>query len=98
MHDFRVYGAALATRRVQSRPHLSLVRAVLRAAVELGALEKLPDLPKLPKASKTLPDAPSEEEALAMLTHAKGCLRLAIALAAFAGLRMGASRLRRGSC
>jgi integrase len=64
----------------------------LRAALELGALERLPELPKLPKQSKKLPDAPTTEEVQLMLAHAKGWLRIAIALSALAGLRMGEVR------
>jgi integrase len=90
--DFRRYGAELVGRGVQSRPHLSLVRTVLRAAVELGALERLPELPKLPKQSKKLPDAPTTKEVQLMLVHAEGWLRIAIALSALAGLRMGEVR------
>ena len=90
--DFRAYAATLAARKVQARPHLSLVRTVLRAAVEHGALEKLPDLPTLPKQSRKLPDAPTPEEVAAMLAVATGWLRTAVLLAAYAGLRMGEVR------
>lgn len=90
--DLRAYGAELARRGVQSRPHLSLVRTVLRAAVELGALEQLPELPRLPKQSKKLPDAPTSDEVQVMLARARGWLLLAIGLAAYAGLRMGEIR------
>jgi integrase len=92
MADFRSYGAELARRGVQSRPHFSLVRTVLRAAVELGVLDRLPELPKLPKQSKKLRDAPTTDEVQQMLAHATGWLRPAIALAALAGLRMGEVR------
>jgi integrase len=65
------------------------VRTILRAAFELGTIERLPDLPKLPRQSKKMPDAPTTEEVQVMLANAKGWLRIAIALSAFGGLRMG---------
>lgn len=90
--DVRAYAAELALRGVQARGHLSLVRTVLRSAVELGALETLPALPPLPRQGKKLPDAPSDEDVTALLTNAHGWLRVAIALSVFAGLRMGEVR------
>ena len=90
--DIRRYMTALAARGVQARGPVSLVRTVLRVAHEYGVLEKLPELPKLPPQSRKLPDAPTVEEIRAMLLHAKGWLRLALALAAYAGLRMGEVR------
>ncbi len=89
---FRAYGAELANRHVQVKPALALARSVLRAAVEIGKLERMPELPKLFKDSRKLPDAPSEEEIGAMLSVATGWLRVGIALAAFAGLRSGEVR------
>lgn len=88
----RKYQAALAARNVQARGPLSLVRTVLRVAVECGELDKLPELPPLPKASRKLPDAPDDAEVQAMLAKATGWLRIAIALSAYAGLRMGEVR------
>jgi integrase/recombinase XerD len=52
----------------------------------------MPDLPKPPPAGRKLPSAPSTEEVEAMLAKAEGWLRVAIALAAFAGLRQGEMR------
>lgn len=88
----RGYEAELAARKVQARGHISLVRTILRSAVDLGALEVLPDLPPLPRQGRKLPDAPSEEDVAAMLTSAHGWLHLAIALSVFAGVRMGEVR------
>ena len=88
----RAYVAELNARRVQARPHVSFIRSVLRAACELGVLEKLPDLPPLPKAGKKLPDAPSHDHVQALLANATGWIRIAIALASYSGLRMGEVR------
>src|SRR5687768_10484888 len=57
----REYVAKLIARGVQARPHVSFIRCVLRAAFELGVLERLPDMPPLPKPGKKLPDAPGKE-------------------------------------
>jgi integrase len=62
---------------------------ILHAAVDVEVLEKAPTVPKLGKQGNKLPDAPADHEIRAMLTHARGWLRGAIALAAFAGLRVG---------
>jgi integrase len=88
----RAYVADLVARGVQPRPHVSFVRCVLRAAFELGALERLPDMPPLPKAGKKLPDAPTKEHVTTLLANAHDWLRPAIALAAYAGLRAGEVR------
>jgi integrase len=90
--EYRAFAAKLSARGVQLKGPLTLVRTVLRAGVEVGALAELPQLPKLFKHSKKLPDAPTSEEVEAMLKHADGWLRTAIALAALAGLRMGEVR------
>ena len=90
--DFRVYIAALAARGIQSRAHLGLLRTVLRAAHEFGALETLPELPKLPRASRKLPEAPPDDEVVTLLAKAGDWLRVAIALAVYAGLRQGEVR------
>src|SRR5260370_42071737 len=46
--EVRAYAAEIALRRIHARNHLSIVRTVLRAAVEFGALEAMPELPPLP--------------------------------------------------
>jgi integrase len=88
----RAFVVELHERRVQPRGPLNFVRTVMRAAVESGVLATLPEFPKLPRPGRKLPDAPSTEEVRAMLTHATGWLRVAVALAAYAGLRMGEVR------
>lgn len=87
----RAFTARLAERGVQARGAQNLLRTVLRAAVDVGVLTELPSFPSL-KTSRKLPDAPTAEEIAAMLGHARGWLRLAIALASYAGLRMGEVR------
>jgi integrase len=88
----RAFMATVAKRGIQERGPVNLLRTLLTAAVETGALEAMPDLPKAPPAGRKLPSAPSTEEVEAMLGKADGWLRIAIALAAFAGLRQGEMR------
>jgi integrase len=88
----RVFMAELAKRGIQARGPVNLLRTVLTAAVETGVLEAMPELPKPPPPGRKLPSAPSTEEVEAMLGKAEGWLRVAIALAAFAGLRQGEVR------
>jgi len=88
----RAYVAELQERRVQPRGPVNFVRTVLRAAVDSGALATMPMLPRVARQGRKLPDAPSDAELSAMLASARGWLRAAIALAAFAGLRMGEVR------
>lgn len=90
--DFRAYTATLVARGIQTRAHLGLIRTVIRTAVEYGALATMPELPKLPRTGRKLPAAPSEETAENLLLHATGWLRVAIALAIYAGLRAGEIR------
>lgn len=90
----RQFAAKLAARprKVQARPHLSLVSAILKAAVEAGELARMPELPKLPKGSKKLPSCPDDAEVQAILAVASGWLRVAVALACYAGMRSGEVR------
>src|SRR5271166_3153152 len=88
----RAYVADLQRRGVQPRGPVNFVRTVLRAAVDSGALAAMPVFPKVARQGRKLPDAPTDEEVRAMQTHAHGWLHTAIALAAFAGLRMGEVR------
>ncbi|HEY4106695.1 MAG TPA: tyrosine-type recombinase/integrase [Polyangiaceae bacterium] len=88
----RAFMAVLGKRGIQSRGPVNLLRTLLTAAVETGALEAMPELPKPPPPGRKLPSAPSTEEVEAMLAKASGWLRVAIALAAFAGLRQGEVR------
>jgi integrase len=92
MMPIRQYAAQVAARGVQTRPHLTLVRTVLRTAVEFGEIAEMPDVPPLPRQSKKLPDAPSDEDVRQLLDKASDWLRVAIALSTNAGLRMGEVR------
>ncbi len=90
--DFRAFAASLHTDGVQTKGPITLVRTVLRAALESGLIDRLPECPSgLVVTSRKVPDAPSSEEVEAML-RASGWLGLAIALGAMAGLRMGEVR------
>lgn len=66
----------------------SLLAARGIGALEFGAIPKLPELPelpKLPKVGKKLSDAPEADVIVSLRGNAKGWLRVAIALAAYAG-------------
>jgi integrase len=76
----------------KARGPVNLLRTLLAAAVETGVLETMPELPKPPPPGRKLPSAPSTEEVEAMLGKPKGSLQVAIAPAAFAGLRQGEVR------
>jgi integrase len=88
----REYAAEIQRRGHQTKPFIAYLRTILRAAVDSGHLDKLPDFPAgLMRSSHKLPDAPSSTEVEAMLT-ASGWLGVAIALAALAGMRCGEVR------
>ena len=91
-HDFRQYAARLQARGIGLKAHLSLARTVLRAAVEAGHLARLPDLPRLPRVGKKLPMAPTAAAVQILLENSSGWMHVAIALAAYAGLRGGEVR------
>ena len=83
-----------ARSRAKAKPRYALVclRTVLRSAVELGVLPSMPQLPKLPAKSEKLPAAPPLAVVVQTIGTADGWLRIAIALAALAGLRCGEVR------
>ncbi len=85
----RGYAAMLSAKKVQVKGGVNLVRTVLRAALESGELERLPELPRLVKASRKLPDTFTDDELAIIASHATGWLATAIQLSAQAGLRMG---------
>ncbi|MDI3282133.1 tyrosine-type recombinase/integrase [Polyangium sp. 15x6] len=74
---------------------LIVIRSVLRAAVEAKKLSALPDLPPLPKTGKKVLRCLTAEQVEAILGKAKGGGRVALALAAYAGLRAGEVRALR---
>ena len=88
----RAFMAVLGKRGIRSRGPVNLLRTLLTAAVETGALEAMPDLPKAPPPGRKLPSAPSTDEVNAMLANASGWLSVAVALGALAGLRQGEVR------
>jgi integrase len=92
----RGFMSTVAKRGIQARGPVNLLRTLLTAAVETGALEAMPDLPKPPPPGRKLTSAPSTEEVEAMLGKVEGWLRVAMALAAFAGLRQSEVRALEG--
>jgi len=91
-NDYRAFAATLHRDGVKTKGPLTLVRTVMRAAHETGAIPRIPDFPSgLVVTSRKLPDAPTSAEVDVML-GAPGWLGTAIALAALAGMRMGEVR------
>ena len=90
--DARMIEANALARGAKARYGQVCLRTVLREAVELDVLKVRPKLPRLPRRSEKLPDAPPVEHVVRMIEGSSGWLRVAIALAAFAGLRMGEMR------
>lgn len=88
----RRLAAKLTERGVQLKGPVTFVRTVVNAAVEAKVIESLPPFPKLWREGRKLADAPTGDEVAAMMEHASGWLRIAIALAAYAGLRCGEVR------
>lgn len=79
------------THGVDPRGHVNFIKAVLRAAVQVGVLPGMPALPRFAQ-SGTLPAAPAREHVERLLDGTDGWLRVAVALQAFAGLRQGEVR------
>jgi integrase len=69
-----------------------VLRAVLRTAIVHGLIEAMPSLPKLPKVGRVATLALSREDLTAVLSNVRPHARLACALAAYAGLRLGKVR------
>lgn len=90
--DIQALAGKLAVANVQAKGAMSLLRTILRAAVSTGVLQTAPEVPRCWSDGKRLPDAPTEEDVSALVTGASGWFRLAIALAAYAGLRSGEVR------
>lgn len=72
-----------------------VIRSILRAAVDAGKLASMPKLPTLPAKGKKIMRAISSSEIDAILKVSPEPWRLVIALAAFAGLRVGEVRALR---
>jgi len=90
--DARALAAELDSRGTTTKPHVTLLKTILRAAHEVGLVDEVPKLPRLHKESRKLPAAPTREEIDALVGGARGWLRVAIGLAAYAGLRSGEVR------
>jgi len=90
--DARAVEADALVRGVTAHNALVCFRSVLKAAVELGALAHMPHLPALPPVSRKLPNAPPQAVVQRAIDAAEGWLRVAVALAAWAGLRSGEVR------
>lgn len=81
------YAAELAGRNVQGKGPCSFVKTILRAAVELKVLAVMPIITRVWKEPKKLPGAPSPDIVEQLLNGTRTWLRVAMALAAYAGLR-----------
>jgi integrase/recombinase XerD len=88
----RAFAAKLMIKGVQVKGHVALMKTLLRAAFETGLITQLPSIPRLYAESHKVVDVPSREEATALLARAEGWLRVCLALALLAGLRMGECR------
>jgi integrase len=93
--EYRALLARVVERDVDPRPHLALLRTVLRSAHELEVIAQMPRIPKLPPKQRKLPTALPLDVVRATLGASKGWLRTAIALAYFASLRSGEVRAAR---
>jgi integrase len=93
--DCRTLEALVRGRGVDPRPHLAILRTVLREAYELEAIAVMPRLPPLPPKPRKLPAAPPVQVVRALLAASSGWLRTAIALAYFASQRSGEVRAAR---
>lgn len=69
------------------RNHEVVIRAMLRAGVVAGYLDAFPDLPALTKARMKEPRVPTQDEIARVVDAARPHQRLALGLAALAGLR-----------
>ncbi len=94
--EFRQLEAFVRERGVIPRQHLIIVRNVLKTAVEHGVIAAMPSLPKVQKQRSKLPSAPPSELVTRLLDATnERWLRVAIALAFYAGLRSGEVRALR---
>lgn len=89
--QLRLFVSALATDGVQARGPLNLVRTILTAAHESNLIEAVPKFPRV-SSSEGVADAPPDEDVAALIDGPRDWLRIAVALAAYAGLRSGEVR------
>ncbi len=93
--EYRVLEARVRNRGTDPRPHLAVLRTVLREAYELGVIPHVPRLPALPPKPRKLAAAPPFSVVRTLLDASTGWLRTAIALAYFASQRSGEVRATR---
>jgi integrase len=90
--EVRAFASGLHNEGLQVRPHVNLIRTVLRAAADQQLIESMPDIPRMKREGRKLPECPSDEDVELILKKAKAWLRYAAALTIFAGLRQGEVR------
>lgn len=90
--EIHALAGKLAAAGVDAKGPMSLLRTIFRAAVSTGVVRAAPAVPRCWRDGRRLPDAPTEEDVMALVSAASGWFRLAIALAAYAGLRSGEVR------
>jgi len=71
---------------------LTVLRSVLHVACDAGLLERLPRMPRLPRPKKSITKTLSAEDVSRLLATATDTQRVALGLAAYAGLRAGEVR------
>ena len=86
------YAGELARRKVQAKGPCTFVSTILRAAVDAGILPVMPRIPRVWKEPKKLPGAPPLETVERLIGSTSRWIGLAIALAAYAGMRSGEVR------
>lgn len=82
----------LARAGVQAKGAMLLTRTILRAAVESGVIAVAPKVPRCWSEGRRVPQAPTDIEVDTLVAGARGWLRVAIGLGAYAGLRNGEVR------
>jgi integrase len=90
--EFRALDAAVRGRGVNPQQHLIIMRVVLKLAVELRIIERMPSLPTVRRQPRKLPGAPSLSVVDQCIRGAEGWLRTAIVLAYFGTQRSGEVR------
>jgi integrase len=88
----RRFEAKVLNRGVKTRGYINLVRSLLRAAVDMRVLAKFPDVPSAKGPGKKLPRSPARDEVEQMVEHSRDCVRTALVLAFYQGLRSGELR------
>ena len=85
----REYIAKLEERGVQVKGPVNFVRTIVRAAREEKLVDQMPDFSKLVKTGKKLPSTYSDDDVVRVRSAAVGWVKVAVDLAALAGLRLG---------